>query len=74
VSGKCRRRFLENIVASTKGIHELIKKVRFTVSLLDKKPARKRRVLTEEKVNGIGARLQETPQITLRRLLQETGI
>jgi hypothetical protein len=42
---KCRRKFRRNFpgitVASTAGIHELIKKVRSAGSLLDKKPANK---------------------------------
>jgi hypothetical protein len=31
-------------------------------------------VLTEEKLDEVGARLQDTPQKSLRRLAQETGI
>jgi hypothetical protein len=34
----------------------------------------KRRVLTEEKLDGTGAGLEHTPQKSLRRLAQETGI
>jgi hypothetical protein len=41
---------------------------------VDKSPGNKRRVLTEEELNGIGARLENTPQKSLRRLAQETGI
>jgi transposase len=52
-----------------------IKKVRSTGSLLDKKPdKKKRRALTEEKLDEIGARLENTPKISVRRLAQETGI
>jgi hypothetical protein len=39
---------------------------RSTESLLDKKLARKRCVLTEEKVNETGARLEHTPHKSLR--------
>jgi DNA-binding transcriptional MocR family regulator len=48
--------------------------VRSTGSLLDKKLVNKRRVLTEEKLDEIGTRLQHTPLKSLRRLAQETGI
>jgi hypothetical protein len=75
---RCRRKFCRkypgNTVPSTRGIHKLIDKVRSTGSLLDKKPARKRRVLTEEKLDEIGARLEHTPHKSLRCLAQEMGI
>jgi hypothetical protein len=61
-------------VPSTTGIHELINKVRSTGSLLDKKPAKKHSVFTKEKLDEIGARLEHTPQKSLRCLAQETGI
>jgi hypothetical protein len=41
----------------------LINKVRYAGSLPDKKPAKKRLVSTEEKLDEIGARLEDTPQI-----------
>jgi hypothetical protein len=74
---KCWRKFHHKFptVPSTTGIHELINKVRSTGSLLDKKPAEKKsRVLAEEKLDEIGGRLEQTPQKSLRRLTQETGI
>jgi superfamily II DNA helicase RecQ len=42
----------------------------FTV---DKKQKHKSRVLTEETLYGIGARLQHTPRKSLKRVAQETG-
>jgi hypothetical protein len=48
--------------------------VRSTGSLLVKKPAKKCCVITEEKVDKIRARLEHTPQKSLRHLAQETGI
>jgi hypothetical protein len=48
---KCQRKFRHkfpgNTVPSTRSFHELIKKLRSTESLLDKKPARKRHVLAD---------------------------
>jgi hypothetical protein len=76
---KCRRKFPCKFpgitVPSTSDIHELSNKVRSTGSLLDKKPAKKKyRVLTEEKLVEIRARLEHTPQKSLRRPAQKTGI
>jgi hypothetical protein len=56
---KCQRKcyiFSRNIVPRTRGIHKLIKKVRSTGSLLDKKPVTK----CKEKVGEIGPRFEHT--------------
>jgi hypothetical protein len=75
---KCRRKFRRRLpgitIPSSTGIHEPINKVRSTGSLLDKKPATKRNVLTEEELDEIGPTLEQTPQKSLRCLAQETGI
>jgi hypothetical protein len=42
--------------------------------LIDKKQKHKCRVLTEEKLDDIGARLERTPRKSLKRLAQETGM
>jgi hypothetical protein len=42
--------------------------------LIDKKQKHKHRVLTEEELGDIGARLEHTPRKTLKRLAQETGV
>jgi hypothetical protein len=59
---KCRRKFHRkfsgNTLPSTRGIDEPIKKVRSIESLLVKKSARKRLVLTEERLDDIGTRLE----------------
>jgi hypothetical protein len=65
---------IQSLRTSTTGIHKLTKKVSSTGSLLDKKPAKKCHVLTEEKLDEIGARLEHTPQKSLRCLAQETSI
>jgi hypothetical protein len=75
---KCRREFHCKFpgisVPSTTGIHKLINKVMSTGSLLDKKPAKNCRVLTEEKQYKIWARLEHTPLKSLRHLAQETSM
>jgi hypothetical protein len=43
-------------------------------SFMDKNPTRNRRFITERKLYEIGARLEYTPQKSLRRFAQETGI
>jgi transposase len=74
VKRRFRRKFQDVTVPHRKTIHRIVNKVRQTGSLMDRKPKHKRRVLTEEKLDEIGARLEETPWKTLRRLAQETGI
>jgi hypothetical protein len=75
---KCLRKFCRKFpgitVPSTTDIHKLIKNVRSTRSLLDKKLAKICSVLTEERLDEIGARLEHTPWKSLRRLAQETDI
>jgi hypothetical protein len=41
---------------------------------IDKKQKHKRRMLTEEKLDDIGARLEHTHRTSLKRLAQETGV
>lgn len=74
-----RRRFahkFKNVtIPHRKTIHAIVNKVRQTGSLLDKRrTVSKRRVLTEEKLDEIGARLEHFPQKSLRLIAQETGI
>jgi hypothetical protein len=61
---KCRRKFRRKFpgitVPNTTGIRELINRVRSTGSLLDKKHANKDRVLTEEELDKIWGRLEDT--------------
>jgi hypothetical protein len=72
---KCRRKFQHKFpritVPSTTDIHKLIEKVRFTGSLLDKKHAERCNVLNEEKLDEIRARLEHTPEKSLRRLAKK---
>jgi hypothetical protein len=76
-AGKCRqkfrRKYRDGSVPSRQTIHNLVNKLRITELLIDKKTKRKRRVLTEEKLDDIGARLQHTPRKLLNRLAEETA-
>jgi hypothetical protein len=49
-------------------------KLRTTGPLIDKKQKHKRRVLTEDKLDDRGAKLEHTPRKSLKRLAQETGV
>jgi transposase len=74
-----RRRFAHKFqdvtIPHRKTIHAIVNKVRQTGSLLDRKrTVSKRRVLTEEKLDEIGARLEHSPRKSLRLIAQETGI
>jgi hypothetical protein len=66
--GSVREKFIVNFLGThfqAQGIHECIKKVRSTGSLLDKNPARKCCVLTEEKLDDIEVSLEHTTQKSL---------
>jgi hypothetical protein len=71
---KCHPTFPGNTIPSLTCIHIAINKVWSTGSLLDKIYAKRGCLLTEEKLNEIGARLQHTPQKSLRCLTQEPSI
>jgi hypothetical protein len=63
---KCRRKFLRKFhderVPSRQTIHNLVNKLRSTGVGIDKKQTCKRRVLTEENLDDIGATLEQTPR------------
>jgi hypothetical protein len=67
--GKFLRKFSGNTLPSNGGIHGLNRE-RSSGLLLHNKSARKRCVLTEEKLDEIGAMLEHKPQKSLRRLAQ----
>jgi transposase len=71
---KCRRKFRDERLPSTQTIHNLVNKLRTAGLLIGKEQKHKRRVLTEEKLDDIGARLQHTTIKSLKRLAQETGV
>jgi hypothetical protein len=70
---KRRRNFRDDRVPSRQTILNLVNKLTTTGLLRDKKQKYKRRVLTE-KVDGIGIRLDHISSISLKRLVQETGM
>jgi transposase len=59
---------------SRQTVRNLVNKLRTAGLLIDKKQKHKRRVLTEEKLHDIGARLEHTPRKTPKHLAQETGV
>jgi transposase len=69
---KLRRNFCDERVPSRQAIHNLVNKLRITGLLIDKKQKHKRRVLTEEKLDDVRARLEGTLKKSLKRLVQET--
>jgi hypothetical protein len=71
---KCRRKFRDDGVPSIQAIHNLVNKLRLMGLLRDKKQKRKCRVLTEGKLDDIGARLEHTPRKSLKRQAPETGV
>jgi hypothetical protein len=60
--GKCRQKFCDERVPSRQTIHNFVNKLRTTGLLTDKKQKHKSWVLTEEKSDDIGARLEHTPR------------
>jgi hypothetical protein len=72
---KFRCQFPEEPVRSRQAMHYyLANKMTKTGSLVDKKPNRKRTVLTEEKLDEIGPRLETSPRKSLRRVAEETRV
>jgi biotin operon repressor len=60
--------------SSQQTIHNLVNKLRSTGLLIDKRQKHKRRVLTEERLGDIGARLEHTPRKSLKHLAPEIGV
>jgi transposase len=77
-AGKCRRKFRRKFrderVPSRQKIHNLANKLRTTGLLIEKKQKHRRRVLAEEKLDDIGAKLEQTPRKSLKHLAQETQL
>jgi transposase len=61
-------------VPSRQTIHNMGNKLRTKGLLKDKKQKHKRRVLIEEKLDDIGAKLERTPRKSMKRRTQETGV
>ncbi|PNF15704.1 hypothetical protein B7P43_G12455 [Cryptotermes secundus] len=71
---KFRHKFPETTCPSGDTISKLVKKVRTHGILIDRKPLKRNRVLTEEKLDDIGHRLENSPRKSLRRLAQQSGV
>jgi transposase len=71
---KCRRKFREERVSSRQTIRNLVNKLTTTGLVIDNKQKPKRRVLTEEKLDDMGTRLEQTTRKLLKRIAQETGL
>jgi hypothetical protein len=74
----CRRKFLrkfaDTICPSRDKIFKLVKKVRTSGILIDRKSLKRNRVLTEEKLDDIDHRLENSPRKSLQRLAQRSGV
>ena len=68
------RRFPDGPVPNKKTIYTLVKKINETGSVQNKKRSVNKRVLTEGILDEIGFRLEQNPQKSLRRLVQEGGV
>jgi hypothetical protein len=75
---KCQQKFWRNIhderVPSRQKVHNLVNKLRTAGLLINKKHKQRCWVLTEEKLDDIGTRLEHTPRRSLKHLAQETGV
>jgi hypothetical protein len=74
----CRQKFWCKFryerVPSRQTIHNSMNKLRTTGLWIDKKQKHNHRVVTEGKLDAIGARLEHKPRKSLKRLAQETGV
>jgi hypothetical protein len=71
---KCQRKFRNERVSRRQTIHNFVNKLITMWLLIDKKQNQNCRVLTEEKLDDIGATLEPTLGTSLKRLAQETGM
>ncbi|PSN45649.1 hypothetical protein C0J52_12339 [Blattella germanica] len=75
---KCRILFIRKFpgvsVPNKSTIHRLVCKVCEIGAFADKKRNRKRTVLTEEKLNGIGACFEKSPHESLSKLAHQVGV
>jgi transposase len=70
---KFRRKFRDERDPSRQTIHNLVNKLRSTELLLDKKQKHERQLLTEEKLDDIGAILEHRPGKSLKCKLKRVG-
>ncbi|PSN44344.1 hypothetical protein C0J52_11114, partial [Blattella germanica] len=71
---KCRIRVIRKFPGVSVPIHRHVCKVRKTGAFADKKRNRKRTVLTEEKLDDIGACFEQSPHKSLSKLAQQVDV
>ena len=74
VTRKFRIKFPEWLVPNPSTIRRLAKRIKETGSIKNRNVNSRRHVLTEETLDEIGERLEHTPQKSLKRLSQKTGV
>ena len=74
----CHRKFCKKYpdskVPCKRTVYRIVEKFRKTGSVLDKKKIRRRFVLTEEKLDEIGAQMETCPGKSLHRLAVKSGV
>jgi hypothetical protein len=73
----CRRKFRRKFpeaYPSGDTVSKLVKKARTHCILLDRKPLKIDHILTEENLDDIGHRLEDSPRKSMRRLAQQSGV
>jgi hypothetical protein len=73
-SRKFRRKFPDTTCSSGDTISKLVKKVRTHGILIYRKPLKRTRILTEEKLDDIVHRLENSPRKSWRRLARQSGV
>jgi hypothetical protein len=70
---KFRHKFPDTTCPSGNTISKFVKKVRTHGILIDRKPLKRNRVLTEEKLDCIGHRSENSPRKSLLQLARKSG-
>jgi hypothetical protein len=70
----CPRKFRDERTPSWQTIYNFVSKLRTTGLWIDTKPTPKRRLLSVETLEDIGARLEHTPRKSVKRLTEDTGV
>ena len=71
---KFQVKFLRRPVPNPSTIRKQAKRFKETGSVKNRKVNRRRHILKKERLDEIGERLEHTPQKSLKRLPQETGV
>ncbi|KAJ4452349.1 hypothetical protein ANN_03882 [Periplaneta americana] len=71
---KFRKKYPDDKVPDKTSMYRLVRKVRNTGSVSDRRTPKKRYVLTEDMLDNIGALLESNPDMSLRHVAQHFGI